>query len=83
LSHEEPEKIMKDLFDELVTASGLSPIFAEKALLSALAKAGVPTRDISRGDVKRALPQIARTLGLYLDREEAERRIAMLSKLTL
>jgi hypothetical protein len=70
-----------DLFARLVACSGLSSIFAEKALRRALSKAGVDPLRLTAQDVARALPEIERVLATYLDGNEVARRIKAVAQL--
>lgn len=70
-----------DLFAQLIQRSGLSSIFAEKALTRALAKAGIDARRVSRDDIRRALPEIERVLKTYLDSGEVANRVQMVTEL--
>lgn len=72
-----------DLFTKLVERSGLSSIFAGKALARALAKAGIEPRTLAPSDIARALPEIERVLRTYLDGVEVAqnmKRVAQLAR---
>jgi hypothetical protein len=60
---------VSDLFDRIVEASGLSPLFARNALQRALTRAGVQANSLTRKDLHTALPEIERTIETYLDRQ--------------
>ena len=71
-----------DLFTQVVDRSGLSSIFAAKALTRALQKVGIP--DVARltpGDLDRALPEIERMLRTYLDDEQVAFSVKRLAQL--
>src|SRR5262245_62156495 len=58
---------MSDLFDRVVQASGLSPLFARNALQRACQRAGVEPKTLSAAALRTALPEIERTLQTFLD----------------
>jgi len=70
------------LYEEVIRASGLSPIFAKNTISRALTRANVAPTTMSREDLSRALPEIKKSLALFLesDLEPAMRRIQALTK---
>jgi hypothetical protein len=73
----------EDLFEKVVERSGLSSIFAGKALARAFAKAGIDPRTLAPTDLTRALPEIERVLKTYLDGAEVAqnmKRVAQLAR---
>lgn len=72
---------MRDLFSEIVKASGLSPVFAERSFERALAKAGLTRDGLTKTQVRALLPGIERTLLLYLSPDEVSRRVVALRAL--
>lgn len=58
---------MSNLFDLVVEHSGLSPVFARKALKRACERAGVEANALSHAALRTALPEIERTLETYLN----------------
>ncbi len=57
----------KDLFDKLVEASELSPIFARSSLARALRRAGVDADTLTPARLEAALPEIRRTLAPFVE----------------
>ena len=57
---------MSNLFDLVVENSGLAPVFARKALKRACERAGVEPNALSHSALRTALPEIERTIELYL-----------------
>lgn len=57
---------MSALFEQLVVASQLSPIFGRGALSRALARLGLFPDSLTKPDLLRALPEITRTIRPYL-----------------
>jgi hypothetical protein len=62
---------MSPLFEQLVEVSGLSPLFARSALQRACTRAGVQPAALTRSDLKAALPEIERTIQMFLDADAA------------
>ena len=58
---------MSALFNRVVEASGLSPLFARNALQRACARAGVQADMLTASALRTALPEIERTIQTYLD----------------
>jgi DNA-binding response OmpR family regulator len=54
------------VFAKVVAASGLAPIIAETAIVRACQRAGVEARAMSATDLLRALPDIERSLSMFL-----------------
>lgn len=55
-----------DLFGKLISASGLSPVFAERSFLRLLARAGIERQTLTRSQIETLLPQIESMLLVYL-----------------
>jgi integrase len=70
-----------DLFAKVIALSGLSAIFAEKALARALAKVGIDPEKLTPHDLRRALPEIERVLATFLDRSELAERMRDMHRL--
>lgn len=71
------------LFNQIITESTLSPIFAKNALLRALNRAGVSDPDkLNKEQLKKALPEILKTLKSFLgdDAESAYQRVEALTR---
>lgn len=60
------DPVVSALFDQLVVASELSPIFGRGALSRALARLGLLPDRLTKADLMRALPEITRTIRPYL-----------------
>ncbi len=58
---------MSEFFERVVTASGLSPLFARNALLRACNRAGVDAHALTPTTLRSALPEIERTIQTYLN----------------
>jgi hypothetical protein len=54
------------LLEEIVEASGLSPIFARAAIVRALRRAGVSEEHLTRASARRALFEIRRGIEPFL-----------------
>jgi hypothetical protein len=72
---------MRDLFSELVRASGLSPVFAVRSFERVLTKAGLTRDGLTKTHIRSLLPGIEKTLLLYLPPEEASQRVVALREL--
>ena len=55
-----------DLFDQLLAASTLSPIFGRATIERALRRAGVDPVKMSRADLKRALPELKKSIEAFV-----------------
>ncbi len=62
------------LFDRLVEISGLSPLFARATLSRALTRAGAKPETLSAEQLKAALPELEKTLRVFLQGDELNRR---------
>ncbi len=69
------------LFDRVVAASGLSSVFATKALQRACARCNVDPLKMTRTDLALALPEIERALGVFLKPEELPARMRAITQL--
>lgn len=69
------------LFDQVVTASGLSNVIGPSTIGRACKRAGIDAKTMSPADLERALPALRDTLGLFFPRDEAERRLEALATL--
>lgn len=70
------------LFDNLVQASGLSPIFAPSTLKRACERAGVNAETMTKADLVKALPFVRRALETFMPMQDVEARMRVISKLT-
>jgi CheY-like chemotaxis protein len=70
------------LFDELVARCGLSPVIAPSTMTRACRKAGVEPQLLNPVTLAKALPSIRDMLNIFLDAQEAERRIQSIQALT-
>ncbi|PTL80633.1 PleD family two-component system response regulator [Vitiosangium sp. GDMCC 1.1324] len=69
------------LFDALVARCGLSPVIAPSTMARACRKAGVEPQLLTPASLARALPSIRDMLHIFLDAQEAERRIQSIQAL--
>ncbi|QRK04453.1 response regulator [Archangium violaceum] len=69
------------LFDALVARCGLSPVIAPSTMTRACRKAGVEPQLLTPALLARALPSIRDMLHIFLDAQEAERRIQSIQAL--
>ncbi|MFY0529799.1 response regulator [Archangium gephyra] len=69
------------LFDALVARCGLSPVIAASTMTRACRKAGVDPQLLTATSLTRALPTIRDMLHIFLDAQEAERRIQSIQAL--
>jgi DNA-binding response OmpR family regulator len=69
------------LFDELVARCGLSPVIAPSTMTRACRKAGVEPQLLNPVTLAKALPSIRDMLHIFLDAQEAERRIQSIQAL--
>jgi hypothetical protein len=63
------------LLDRLVEASGLSGVFARASIVRALERSGVDTSRLTRGDIKRALPEIERALSVFMAPPQVKKQL--------
>jgi DNA-binding response OmpR family regulator len=70
------------LFDELVARCGLSPVIAPSTMTRACRKAGVEPQLLNPVTLAKALPSIRDMLHIFLDAQEADRRIQSIQALT-
>lgn len=73
---------MSAVFESLVVASGLSPIFARSTMKRAVERAGVNIETMTRADLSKALPSIRRVLETFLPPADVDARMKIISKLT-
>ena len=69
------------LFEALVARCGLSPVIAASTMTRACRKAGVDPQLLTATSLTRALPTIRDMLHIFLDAQEAERRIQSIQAL--
>lgn len=69
------------LFEALVARCGLSPVIAASTMTRACRKAGVDPQLLTTTSLTRALPTIRDMLHIFLDAQEAERRIQSIQAL--
>jgi hypothetical protein len=72
---------MSPIFENLVAASGLSPIFARSTMKRACERAGIPIETMNRADLTKALPSIRRVLETFLPPADVDARMRIISKL--
>jgi len=71
-----------DLLDRVISASGMSELLGRSSLRRACERAGVDPVAMSPGDLGRALPYIAQTLGLFIPPHEVEARMTRIAALS-
>jgi hypothetical protein len=69
------------LFQQLIAASGLSPIFARTTMKRACERSGVAAEHLTRDDLIKALPSIRQALETYLAPHMVEDRIRAIRRL--
>lgn len=72
---------MAALFDQLVTASGLSPIFAHGTMKRAVERGGVNPNTMTRADLVKVLPSIRKALETFLPPVDVDAKMRAISKL--
>jgi hypothetical protein len=70
-----------ELFEKVVAASGLAPLFAPAAMARACLRAGLDTKTLMRHDIVRALPAFEQALRVYLPEGQVRVRIAAIERL--
>src|SRR5262249_8305545 len=75
------DSVMNDLMAQVVAASGLSSIFAERSIARALRRAGFDPDALSRPDLKRALPEIGKMLATFMDAAAAVQHLSRIRRL--
>ena len=73
---------MSTVFESLVAASGLSPIFARSTMKRACERVNVNIETMTRADLSKALPSIRRVLETFLPPADVDARMKIISKLT-
>jgi hypothetical protein len=63
------------LFDKLVSASGLSAVFARASLTRAIARVAAKPETLSADQLKAALPDVEKVLSLFLAGDELNKRM--------
>ncbi len=71
----------QDLLGQIVAASGLSAIFAERSISRAIRRAGFAPEALSRADLKQCLPELEKMLATFMDPGDVAMRIATIKKL--
>ena len=71
---------MSDLFNAIVTKSGLSPIFAKTVVDRAIRRAGFDPAALQRSDLDKLLPELERALTVYLGDGTASDRAAAIKR---
>jgi hypothetical protein len=69
------------LFDDVVAASGLLSLIAPFTVSRLLIAAGVTPQALTRADLARALPDLEKGLGVYLDEDQLAEARSRLSRL--
>ena len=72
---------MAALFELLVEASGLSPIFARSTLKRACERAGVNVDTMTKAELIKALPNIRKALETFIPVADVDTRMRAISKL--
>lgn len=75
------EAFVAALFDLLVDASGLSPIFARSTLKRACERAGVNVETMTKAELVKALPNIRKALETFIPVADVDTRMRAISKL--
>jgi DNA-binding response OmpR family regulator len=70
-----------DLFDQLLVASGLSPVLGRSTLELALRRSGAERVGLTRQSLARSLAQIEKTLSTFLPPEVVGARMSVIAKL--
>lgn len=69
------------LFDAVVRASGLAPLFASAVVARACARAGLDPKALARRDVPRVLPALEQALRIYLPGDQVPARLGAIARL--
>ena len=69
------------LFDAVVDASGLMAMIAPFTVSRLLISAGLSPNDLTREELRRALPELERGLAVYLDEEQLREATGNLRRL--
>lgn len=69
------------LFESLIAASGLSPIFARSTLKRACERVGIDPNSMTRSELARALPTIRKALETFLPPPDVDKRMKEITKL--
>lgn len=72
---------MAALFELLVEASGLSPIFARSTLKRACERAGINVDTMTKSELIKALPNIRKALETFIPVADVDTRMRAISKL--
>lgn len=72
---------MAALFELLVEASGLSPIFARSTLKRACERAGINVETMTKAELIKALPNIRKALETFIPVADVDTRMRAISKL--
>ncbi len=63
------------LLERLVEASGLSGVFAKASIVRALERSGVNVARLTAADVRKAMPELSRALGVFMSAPEVKRHV--------
>jgi hypothetical protein len=69
------------LLDRVIEASGLMEMIAPFTIRRLLISADVSPQELTQADLRRAMPQLERGLGVYLDSEQLDSALAELRRL--
>lgn len=69
------------LFDQVVAASGLSPVFAKSALSRAIQRASMDPNALSRRQLTQLLPVVEQALGVFLKPDQLKARMRDIARL--
>jgi len=70
------------LFEQVVAASGLSPVFGRSAIERALLRVQLTPADLSTENLPKAIDSIKQAIAIFLKSPELERRVATILKLS-
>ena len=70
-----------ELFHQLISVSGLSPIFAHTTMKRACERGGVSPGQLTRSELLKMLPSIRQALETYLDPHAVEERMREIKRL--
>jgi hypothetical protein len=69
------------LFDKVVAASGLSPLFAKTSVARALARVSVIPESLTTESLRAALPELEKVLKVFLEGDEVSKRLSEIQRL--
>ena len=72
----------KELFDNVVRVSGLAPVIGASTLRRVFTALHIEPEEMTRSDLKRALPSIDQALRIFLPHARARQSMSDITKLT-